>query len=67
MKVAGDPSNPMRFKDDATAEELRAEIEHRLNILRKVGILMLQVIEPEVQVASGTRLRPTSDRPSSPN
>jgi len=57
----------MRFKDDATAEELRAEIEHRLNILQKAGILELQVIEPEVQVASGTRLRPTSDRPSSPN
>jgi hypothetical protein len=43
MKVAGDPSNPMHFKDDATAEELREEIERRLNILLEAGILKLQV------------------------
>jgi hypothetical protein len=49
MKLAGDPSNPMRFKDDATADELRAEIERRLNILQKAGILELKVVEPEVQ------------------
>jgi hypothetical protein len=49
VKVAGDPSNPMQFKDNATAEELRAEIERRINILQKAGILELQVIEPEVQ------------------
>jgi hypothetical protein len=44
-KVAGDPRNPMHFKDDATAEELRAEIQRRLNILQKAGILEPQVIE----------------------
>jgi hypothetical protein len=49
MKLAGDPNNPRHFKDDATADELRAEITRRLNILQKAGILELQVIEPEVQ------------------
>jgi hypothetical protein len=49
MKLAGDPNNPAHFKDDATADELRAEITRRLNILQKAGILELQVIEPEVQ------------------
>jgi hypothetical protein len=49
MKLAGDRNNPAHFKDDATAEELRAEIERRLNILQKAGILELQAIGPEVQ------------------
>jgi hypothetical protein len=39
----------MHFKDNATAEELRAEIQRRLNILQKAGILELQVREPEVR------------------
>jgi hypothetical protein len=50
MKVAGDVSNPMHFKDNATAEELRAEIERRLNILQEAGILELKpFVAPEVQ------------------
>jgi hypothetical protein len=49
VKVAGGASNPVHFKEDATADELRAEITRRLNILQKAGILELQVIEPEVQ------------------
>ena len=50
MKLAGDPNKPVHFKDDATAEELRAEIERRLNILQEAGILELKVIDtPEVQ------------------
>jgi hypothetical protein len=49
MKLAGDPNNPAHFKDDATADELRAEITRRLNILQNAGILELQVIESEVQ------------------
>jgi hypothetical protein len=49
MKLAGDPNNPPHFKDDATADELRAEISRRLMVLQKAGILELQVIEPEVQ------------------
>jgi hypothetical protein len=45
MKLAGDPNNPAHFKDDATVEELRAEIERRLNILQASGILELRAIE----------------------
>jgi hypothetical protein len=33
VKLAGDPNNPAHFKDDAAAEELRAEIQRRLNTL----------------------------------
>ena len=29
VKLAGDPSNPARFKDDASADELRAELMKR--------------------------------------
>ena len=32
-KILGDPNNPVHFRDDATAEELRAEIMKRLEIL----------------------------------
>jgi hypothetical protein len=64
VKLAGDLNNPVHFKDDATSEELRAEIERRLNILQEAGILELKVIEPEVQYqVSGTDLRVTSERP----
>ena len=50
MKLVGDPNNPVHFKDDATAEELRAEIERRLNILQEAGILELKPLP-----ASGPR------------
>jgi hypothetical protein len=49
VKVAGDASNPMHFKDDATAEELRAEIVRRINILQNAGILELPLPASEVQ------------------
>jgi hypothetical protein len=41
-KLAGDPNNPVHFKDDATSEELRAEIERRLNVLQAAGIIELK-------------------------
>ena len=37
VKLAGDPNNPARFKDDATADELRAEVMRRLMILQEAG------------------------------
>ena len=50
VKVAGDPNNSVHFKDDASAEELRAEIERRLNILLDAGIIELKSLPaPEVQ------------------
>jgi hypothetical protein len=41
-KLAGDPNNPVSPWVDATAEELRAEIERRLNVLQEAGILELR-------------------------
>jgi hypothetical protein len=50
VKLAGDPNNPVHFKDDATADELRAEINRRLMVLQKAGIIELQPLPaPEVQ------------------
>jgi hypothetical protein len=42
MKLAGDQNSPVRFKDDATADELRAEIMKRLKILVSAGLIDLK-------------------------
>ena len=39
VKVAGDPDNPFRFDDNATADELRAEIMKRLEYWRRPALL----------------------------
>ena len=44
VKLAGDPNNPARFKDDATADELRAEIIKRLTALSEAGVLDLTAV-----------------------
>jgi hypothetical protein len=44
VKLAGDPNNPARFKDDATADELRGEIMKRLEILTSAGLIDLQAL-----------------------
>ena len=44
MKLAGDPNNPARFKDDATADELRAEIMKRLRLLVSAGLIDLKAL-----------------------
>ena len=44
MKLAGDPEHPARFKDDATADELRAELMKRLEILTSAGLIDLQAL-----------------------
>jgi hypothetical protein len=50
VKLTGNPNNPVSPWDDATAEELRAEIEHRLNVLQDAGIIELKpLLSPEVQ------------------
>src|SRR5256885_13754528 len=36
VKVAGDPSDPMRMTDNATTEELKAEIMKHLTVLAPV-------------------------------
>ena len=45
VKLAGDPINPARFKDDATADELRAEIMKRLTALSEAGVLDLEAYQ----------------------
>ena len=42
MTLAGDPNNPLRIRDDATADELRAEIMKHLNVLVAGGIIDLE-------------------------
>ena len=44
VKPPGDPNNPVRFKDDATADELRAEMMRRIAELSEAGIIDLQAL-----------------------
>jgi hypothetical protein len=44
VKLAGDPNNPARFRDDATAGELRVEIMQRLRILVSAGLIDLKAL-----------------------
>ena len=43
VKLAGGPNNP-RFKEDATADELRAEIMRRLGVLTEAGVIDLTAL-----------------------
>ena len=43
-KILGDPNNPVHFRDDATADELRAEIMKRLEILTSAGLIDLKAL-----------------------
>src|SRR6478736_192523 len=54
VKLAGDPNNPARFKDDATADELRAEIIKRLTALSEAGVLDLTAV-PVPEDGTGNR------------
>ena len=44
MKLAGDPKSPARFKDDATADELRAEVMRHIALLTDAGIIDLEAL-----------------------
>jgi hypothetical protein len=44
VKLAGDPNNPVRFKEDATADELREEVMRRLGILAEAGVIDLKAL-----------------------
>jgi hypothetical protein len=43
-KIPGDPNNPARFKDDATADELRAELMKRIVTLQDAGLIDLKAL-----------------------
>jgi hypothetical protein len=62
MKLAGDPNNPARFKDNATADELRAELTKHLTRLTEAGILDLQALPvPDYGIAN--QPVPRADQP----
>jgi hypothetical protein len=61
VKLAGDPNNPARFKDDATADELRAEIIKRLTALSEAGVLDLTAV-PVPEDGIGNRPLPSVDQ-----
>jgi hypothetical protein len=42
VKLAGDPNNPLHIPDDASADELRAEIMRHIGILVQGGVLDLE-------------------------
>jgi hypothetical protein len=44
MKLAGDPNNSIRIRDDATMDELRAEMHKHLNILIEGGLIDLEAL-----------------------
>jgi hypothetical protein len=45
VKLAGDPNKPVRMiKDDATADELRAEVLKHISILADAGVLDLEAL-----------------------
>jgi hypothetical protein len=44
VKLAWDQNNPLPFRDDATADELRAELMKRLEILTSAGLIDLQAL-----------------------
>jgi hypothetical protein len=44
MKLAGDPNNPLRIKDDASADELRAELMKHLRRLIDGGVIDLEAL-----------------------
>ena len=44
MKLARDPNSPVRSKDNATADELRAEVMRRLMVLQEAGAIDLQAL-----------------------
>jgi hypothetical protein len=44
VKLAGDPDNSLRVWDNATADELRAEMMRRIAELSEAGIIDLQAL-----------------------
>jgi hypothetical protein len=44
MKLAGDQNSPLRIRDDASADEIRAEIMKRLAVLTSAGLIDLEAL-----------------------
>jgi hypothetical protein len=57
VKLAGDPNNPMRVWDDASADELGEEIMRHIRILVDGGVLSLEALlapSDECQLVPGS-------------
>jgi hypothetical protein len=54
-KILADPNNLVSSWDGTAAEELRAEIERRLNILQEAGILELTAVPNPEEPHDGRR------------
>jgi hypothetical protein len=53
VKLAGDPNNPIRIKDEATAAQLRTEILTLMAELQEAGVLDLEALPaPQRQIAN---------------
>jgi hypothetical protein len=44
VKLVGEPNDPMRVWDNATADELRAEIMHHLGVLIEGGVIDFEAL-----------------------
>jgi hypothetical protein len=44
VKLAGAPNNPVPFKHDASADELRAEVMRHIAILSDAGVIDLEAL-----------------------
>src|SRR5271154_4001448 len=44
VKLPGDPNSPARFKENATADELRAEIMKHIALLSDAGVIDLEAL-----------------------
>jgi hypothetical protein len=56
MKLAGDPNKPVRIKDDAALEELRAKMMKHLGILIEGGLIDLEALPAEKRRTANTIL-----------
>jgi hypothetical protein len=52
VKLAGDPNSPILFNDNATADELRAEIMKRIEILVSAGLIDLKALPGMVELGN---------------
>jgi len=53
VKLAGEPNNPMRVWDNATADELRAEVMRHIARLSDAGVIDLTALPmPDGEIAN---------------
>ena len=66
VKLAGDPHSPLRIRDDASADEIRAKIMERLAVLTSAGLIDLEAL-PAPDEGTAKRSIPGVDQSPSLN